>query len=130
MSTLFALRGLLFAGELLAGSTVIMALGWLAPRQKSASARHLTWSGAFVATLALPVFAALVPSAIRILLPAPEPIPHLVDVASIVPALPAPSAPVTAGLDLDASAIAMVLAGVSLAGFLLFSMRIAAAAIG
>ena len=46
MNAFFALRALLFAGELLVGSLLITVLAFFAASQKRASARHLTFAGA------------------------------------------------------------------------------------
>ena len=50
---------------------LIMALAWVFASQRRASARHLSWAGAFGAVLILPLLALIVPSPLRILLPAP-----------------------------------------------------------
>lgn len=93
MSTLTTLKDLLFAAELMAGATLIPALAWLVANQSRASARHLTWAGAFGALLALPLLLALVPSLTHIML-APPPAPaatvaHAVSLASLPPLPPA-----------------------------------------
>jgi beta-lactamase regulating signal transducer with metallopeptidase domain len=127
MNAFFALRALLFAGEVLLGSLPIMALALLGASQKRASARHLTYAGAFAALALLPVLAGIVPSPIRILLPAePQQIPldTLADAASAA-ALPVP---VSAGVPLDPVTIALVLAALWLAGVIVMAARLGAGA--
>src|ERR1700677_2622238 len=93
MTSLFALRTLLFAGELLAASLLILALVWVIASPRTASARHLAWAGAFGALLALPALAALLPSMTQILLPAPTELPPMpVSNAALVMA-PVPNPP-------------------------------------
>ncbi len=70
MNSLFVLRTLLFAGELFAGSALVMMLAFLGSTQKSASVRHLVWLGAFGALLLLPLFAAILPSPLHLRLTA------------------------------------------------------------
>jgi beta-lactamase regulating signal transducer with metallopeptidase domain len=71
MSSLFAMRVLLFAGEMLGASALVMALSFLAPLRKTASRRHLIWLAAFV-TLAVSLpLAAVLPSLVQVLVPAP-----------------------------------------------------------
>lgn len=127
MSAFFALRALLFAGELLLGSLPIMALAFLGAVQKRASARHLAYAGAFAALALLPLLAALVPSPIRILLPAaPEQIPDAtLGSAASASVLPAPA---DAGVSLDPATIALLLAAFWLAGVLFLALRFCAAA--
>jgi len=67
MSSFFALRALLFAGECVVGSAVILGTAWLAAQTiRRASLRHLVWLGAFAALLALPVAALIVPPRILV----------------------------------------------------------------
>lgn len=61
MSALFILRALLTAGECFFGATLILSAGFLFTRAGTAAQRHLVWTVAFAALLALPVFAVLVP---------------------------------------------------------------------
>jgi len=70
MSDWFALRTLLFTGEMLAGSALVMGIAVLCARQPSASARHLTWAGAFGALLLLPALALVLPSPFSVHMPA------------------------------------------------------------
>ena len=122
MTPLFALRTLLFAGELLAGSMLVMALAWIFAVQKRASARHLAWAGAFGAVLILPLFAAIVPSPLRILLPAPPeaiPVQSLRDAASAA-TLPTPP---DSGITLDPVNIALMLGALWLLGVVVLTLR-------
>jgi beta-lactamase regulating signal transducer with metallopeptidase domain len=128
MNSLFALRALLYAGELLAGSTLILMLAWLGASQKTASARHLSWAGALGMTLALPVLMAIVPPTIRILLTAPAkiaPTPTLNDMALIASA----SLPATSGFSIPPSTLVLVLGALWLAGVCVVASRVAIAAI-
>jgi beta-lactamase regulating signal transducer with metallopeptidase domain len=128
MTPLFALRTLLFAGELLAGSMLIIALAWIFALQRRASARHVAWAGAFCAVLMLPLLAAIVPSPLRILLPAPPgaiPIQAIGDAASAA-TLPAPA---DSGIALDPTSIALGLGTLWLLGIMILSLRFAASAI-
>lgn len=124
MSTLLALRGLLFAGEMLVGSALLMLLAQLiALRSGSAGARHLAWVGAFLASLTLPLFTLAVPAAIRIGLTAPPPpvaVPHLVDVQS-VGALVAPVE--TQGFSFDLPTVVLAIAAIWVAGACLVALR-------
>jgi len=128
MTPLFALRTLLFTGELLAGSMLIMALGWLFGSQKRASARHLAWTGAFGAVLILPLLAATVPSPLRILLPAP---PEAIPVQSLSAAASAATlpAPADSGITIDPATVALALGALWLLGIVILSLRFAAGAI-
>jgi len=129
MTAFFVLRGLLFAGELLIGSLPVMALAFLASWQKRASARHLTFAGAFAALALLPLLALVVPSPIRILLPAdPQQIPAgtLADAATAAMT----PAPFTAGVPLDPAMIAFALAALWLAGVVFLVVRFGVGAWG
>lgn len=122
MNAFFALRALLFAGEVLAGSIPVMALTFLGAVQKRASARHLAYAGAFGALALLPILAALVPSPTRILLPAaPQQIPS--DTLSSAAAAAAVPAPVDAGISLDPATVALGLAALWLAGVFFLAVR-------
>ena len=126
MTPLFALRTLLFAGELLAGSMLIMGLAWAFTTQKRASVRHLAWGGAFGATLILPVLAAIVPSPLRILLPAP---PEAIPIQSLSDAASATTLPAASGITLGPATIAMALAALWLLGIVVLTLRFAVAAL-
>ncbi len=122
MTPFFALRTLLFAGELLAGSMLIMALAWIFASQKRASARHLAWAGGFGALLILPLLAAIVPSPLRILLPAP---PEAIPVQSLSEAASAATlpAPPDSGITLDPANIALALGALWLLGIAILALR-------
>jgi beta-lactamase regulating signal transducer with metallopeptidase domain len=123
MSSLFTLREFLFAGELFAGSALIMVAAWLAATHQAASVRHLAWLGAFGTALALPLFAAFMPSPFRILLAAPEPPPlSSLSNASIAPM---PEIPAASGFSLEPSTIALALAALWLAGVCVVALRFA-----
>ncbi len=86
---------LLFAGECFFGASLILGLAWLIARQGSASQRHFVWACAFVAMLALPLAAALVPAHIVFHLPA-APVAAATDMAVepfVVATTAAPAAP-------------------------------------
>jgi beta-lactamase regulating signal transducer with metallopeptidase domain len=122
MTTFFALRGLLFAGEILAGSALLMAVAWLAAPRKTASTRHLTWAGAFAALLVFPALTAMMPTTIHIMLAAPPPaipLTHLVYVADVA-ALPAPPPP---AFSFDAPTIALLLLALWCAGACAVGLR-------
>jgi bla regulator protein BlaR1 len=124
MTSLFALRAILFAGELLAASLMILALVWVVASPRTASARHLAWAGAFGALLALPALAALLPSMTQILLPAPAPeLPPLPMSHAALVMAPVPNPP--SGFDFDTSDIALALAALWLAGVVLILARFA-----
>lgn len=121
MSDLEILRTLLFAGELLVASGLVLGGAWLSAQDKSASARHLTWVTAFAVLLILPAIASLVPSFVQILLPAPPPeLPVVQDfsTAPVAAALPAPE-----GFHLDAATFAVALAALWLAGLCVMALR-------
>jgi len=122
MNAFFALRALLFAGEVLLGSLPIMALAFVHAMQKRASARHATYAGAFAALALLPLLVLLVPSPIRILLPAaPQQIPvETLSAAAAAAALPAPA---TAGISLDPATVGLALAALWLAGVAFLALR-------
>ena len=129
MSSLFAMHALLFAGEMLAGSTLVMTLAWLAATQNAASARHLTWAGAFGAALALPMLALIIPSPIRILIASPAQatvIPRLLSAAA-VPAGQARSA--SSAFSPDISTVALALAALWLFGASIILLRFAIGAL-
>ena len=127
MSELFALRVLLFAGEALAASGVLMALGWLGGGAKRASLRHLAWAASFAALLALPLFAVFVPGVVVLTFPAP-----VVEMTADVAAAPLPaavSAPAPSGWHFGIGDAAMVLIGIWIAGVVLIALRHAVAAV-
>ena len=124
MSSFFALRALLFGGELLAGSMLIMILAWAAATQKAASARHLIWAGAFGVMLLLPVLAMIVPSPVRILLPASQAFPPTQTLQDATMAAMPPAA-AASGISLDPSTIALVLGALWLLGVSAIAFRFA-----
>jgi beta-lactamase regulating signal transducer with metallopeptidase domain len=126
MTSLFALRALLFAGELLTGSTLVTVLAWGLAAQKNASARHLVWVSAFGALLLLPVLMAVVPSPLRILLPAEAQDIPLQALNGSMRAVVLPDS-ATNGISLDARNVALLLAALWLVGVLLLALRFAAA---
>jgi beta-lactamase regulating signal transducer with metallopeptidase domain len=71
MSSLFAMRALLFSGEMFAASALVMAAASLASFRKTAGRRHLVWLAAFGILLLLPAFAAISPSLVHLIVPAP-----------------------------------------------------------
>jgi beta-lactamase regulating signal transducer with metallopeptidase domain len=128
MSDLETLRALLFAGELLLATSLVLGGAWIAASRSSASARHLAWLAAFAVLLILPLLAAAAPSFVQILLPPPPPQIPLTDLANdtSVAAMPAEAG----GLQIDAATVALAAAALWLAGFLLIALRGAIAALG
>ena len=81
MSSLFALRTLLLAGECLAASVVLPALAFVAVRfLRDASLRHMVWLTAFGTLLIFPLASLIVPPQIVI--------DHATDVADAAPSIP------------------------------------------
>lgn len=126
MNSLFALRTLLFAGDLLAGSTLTLVFAWLATAQRSASARHLLWAAAFGVCLALPLLAAIMPSAIQILL-FTRALPQSPNAMAFDTALPQPEAH---GVSFSTPLLAAALTAMWLIGVCAVSLRMAAGAVG
>jgi beta-lactamase regulating signal transducer with metallopeptidase domain len=125
MTSLFALRALLFAGELLAASLLILALVWAMASPKTASARHLSWAAAFGVLLALPLFAALLPSTNQILLPPPyQPPPMPVSADSLVMMPVNPPAHGVSFDDIQASDILLAFGAIWLLGMMLIGARL------
>jgi beta-lactamase regulating signal transducer with metallopeptidase domain len=122
MSSLFALRALLFGGELLAGSALIVALVMIGTSMKAASARHLAWTCAFGVLLALPLMATILPSAFHIWLPAP---PAPVEMASDTAFVPVVQQPAPSAFSFDTATIALMLGALWLAGVMLVALRFA-----
>lgn len=126
MSSLAAMRVLLFAGELFAGSTAIVVLAWLAATRDRASVRHLVWASAFGVLLLLPLLIASMPSPLRILLAAAPNIPPAQAMAEMATsATPPASADI---FDLDTATIMLLLAAIWLAGAVAVMARWAIAA--
>lgn len=87
-------RILLFAGECLAGATLILLLAWGATlmARRRASLRHLIWLSAFGALVLLPLLAALIPAHAVIELAQPAPVQALMmPDPDLVPLAPAPA---------------------------------------
>jgi beta-lactamase regulating signal transducer with metallopeptidase domain len=125
MTSLFALRALLFAGELLVASLLVLAIVWLVASPKSASARHLAWAGAFGMLLALPVLAALLPSLTQILLPAPPQLAAIPISNETLMMAPVPNPPSHDYFNFDTSDIVLALGVLWLVGFVLILGRFA-----
>jgi beta-lactamase regulating signal transducer with metallopeptidase domain len=148
MTSLIAIRVLLFAGECFAASSAVVALAWLAAfRLRRASLRHLVWAVSFGVLIALPVAGALVPARFVLERAAEEPkVPVMIadagpvpDMASVAVAssdidpdpMPAPaSAPEARGWTPGAGDLVLALAGVWLLGVLLALGRLALGAFG
>jgi len=126
MSDLAILRALLFAGELLLATSLVVGGAWIAASRSSASARHLAWLAAFSVLLILPLMAAVAPSFVQILLPPPPPQIPLTDLANDASVAAAPVD--GGGLQIDAATVAIAVATLWLAGFLLIALRGAIAA--
>ena len=124
MSDLEALRVLLFAGEALAASGVLMACGWLGGGAKRASLRHLAWAVAFAALLVLPLFVIFGPAVVVLALPAP-PMEMAADFAAPMP----DPVSVPAAWHFGLGDAALLLIGIWIAGFVLIALRHAIAAI-
>lgn len=125
MTSYFALRALLFAGELLAGSLVLMALAWTFAAQRRASARHLAWTGAFGAAFLLPLMAAILPSPLRILLPGP---PETIPVQTLSEAASAAALPADSAIHFDPAFVALAIAAIWLIGVAAVALRFAVGA--
>jgi beta-lactamase regulating signal transducer with metallopeptidase domain len=139
MSSLFAMRALLFAGECLGASVLLPGLAWLlAATAKRASLRHLIWLTALGTLLVLPVAALVVPP--RVVLeqpaPAPEKLPVAVETASVesdaapaasVAATPAPAKKSWRPGETD---IALAAFAIWLAGVLWALLRLAIGTLG
>lgn len=125
MSEIAILNLLLFAGELFAASSLVVAVAYAATRRGPAARRHLIWSAALASLLLLPLLAAAIPGRAIATLPAPEPamaedIPADVALAAL-PAVPAPAA--TESFHIDAATAIVALAELWAAGALLILMR-------
>ena len=137
MNSLFVLRALLFAGECLAASALILGAAWLGSAMlKRASLRHLVWLGAFGALLVMPVAALIVPASIVLerAAAAPQPLPSFIEPATIAadPA-PAPAVATPAPAESwqpDMKDVAALLFAVWLAGALWAVLRLALGTLG
>lgn len=127
MTSLFAMRMLLAAGELLVGSCIVMGAAWAFAPRRSAGGRHLVWASAFGAALLLPVLAAVLPSPLRIFIPeSPAIVPAgMAGARALAAALPAG---VTRGFAYDPATAALLLGALWLAGVLVVAARFAAGA--
>jgi|HubBroStandDraft_6_1064221.scaffolds.fasta_scaffold133163_2 beta-lactamase regulating signal transducer with metallopeptidase domain len=123
MSSLIAMRELLFAGELLAGSALIVTAAWLAATHQAASVRHLTWLGAFGTALALPLLAVFVRSPFQFVLAAPP--QQLSQTLNDTAVATAPSIPAASGFSLEPSILALLLGALWLAGVSVVALRFA-----
>jgi beta-lactamase regulating signal transducer with metallopeptidase domain len=143
MNSFFAMRALLFAGECLAASAVLIGAAAFASQfLRQASLRHLAWLTAFGALLVFPAVALIAPPRFAIAAPsspAESAAPRYVepDLGAAPPTLaaatPVPAAPVTpvrAGLSAPGPvAIAAMLFAIWLAGVCLALLRLGGAAL-
>ena len=126
MSSLFAMRALLFAGEMLGASALVMALSFLAALRKTASRRHLVWLCAFGILLLIPALAALLPSLVRFVISAPA-----VPLGSVAYTLSTALPPADPGPDyFDLPSLARVALALWLAGVCVIALRGVLAAFG
>ncbi|HWA91924.1 MAG TPA: M56 family metallopeptidase [Rhizomicrobium sp.] len=139
MSTLFASRALLFAGESFLASTLLVGVAWMASLLlRQAATRHLMWLTAFGVSLMLPLAALVVPPGIaiahRVAKPAPS-VPIAIDIeipaqAAVPGMIPAPPPPRPVLPELSTRNIAVALFAVWLAGFVWAMARLGAGAFG
>jgi beta-lactamase regulating signal transducer with metallopeptidase domain len=134
MSEAFTLRALLFAGECLAASVLLLAGAAVVTRfLKHASLRHLVWLTAFGTMLVLPAVALVVPSQIAIhrSVAVEQPVPARIasnDVsAASIPMLPPAREP---SWNITADKVALALLALWLMGFAWNALRLLAGAIG
>jgi beta-lactamase regulating signal transducer with metallopeptidase domain len=122
MSSLFALRALLLAGECLGASVLLPSVAWVASRfLRDAALRHLVWLTAFGSLLVLPAISLIVPPQMTIVRETAEvaaPVPVL-----LAPTVEAPAAAPNASLlpdltlnDIAAAAFFLWFAGACWAG--------------
>ncbi|HEY8950321.1 MAG TPA: M56 family metallopeptidase [Rhizomicrobium sp.] len=142
MSEDFARDALLFAGEMFLLSAVILALAWETAQgiRNRAALRHLVWVGAFLALIALPVLALVVPTQFHFIVPAaPAMSEHVMTSAQNMDIAPVTAAPAVAqaparfampDIRVDLQSIANILFAVWIAGVIALALRGAAAAIG
>jgi beta-lactamase regulating signal transducer with metallopeptidase domain len=134
MSSLFAPRVLLFAGECLFASTLVLGSAWLAASllRNRASLRHLVWLAAFATLLVLPAVALIVTPrfVIERRVEAPAQLPSFIEPASaaVVSATVPPAAPTPWQPDMNDAAIALFV--VWLAGACWVLLRLAVGAFG
>jgi beta-lactamase regulating signal transducer with metallopeptidase domain len=134
MTEAFALRALLFAGECLAASVLLLAGAAVVTRfLKHASLRHLVWLTAFGTMLVLPAAALVVPSQIAIHRsvtveqPAPSHLALGYSSAASLPMMPPARAP---SWNITAADVALALFALWLMGFAWNALRLLAGAIG
>jgi len=139
MSSLFAMRALLFAVECLGASVLLPGFAWiLAATAKRASLRHLVWLTALGTLLVLPVAALVVPPRVVLEQPAPAPqkLPVTVETASVesdaAPAasVPATPAPAKKSLRPGETDLALAVFAIWLAGVLWALLRLAIGTMG
>ncbi|HVU20697.1 MAG TPA: M56 family metallopeptidase, partial [Rhizomicrobium sp.] len=138
MSSLFAVRALLFAGECFAASLILLSLAWIATQFiKQAGMRHFVWLTAFGVLLVFPIAALVVPPQVRIARDAhaapPAAVPAYVEysaassasvIADATPG-PAPEPALAQSWVPDARAVAIGLLALWLAGFSWAALRLA-----
>lgn len=122
MSDLDAMRALLFAAELFAGSAVIVTLAWLTSYRQTASARHLVWTAAFAALLALPLLVAVMPSAVLFTLSSAPVVETMPLETGSIAAMPAPAA-VQDGFQFDLDDVVQTLFAIWAIGFGALALR-------
>ncbi len=131
MSDFAAGQVLLFAGAMLAGSVLLMALARLAAFAGRASLRHLIWAASFGALLALPALALTVPGAIVLKMASPQaPLPAATDGVAATPApllsMPTSAMPrsvAAAPTAFDLGDVARLLIGLWATGVVLIGLR-------
>jgi beta-lactamase regulating signal transducer with metallopeptidase domain len=118
MSDLVALRALLLAGEMFAGSALLLGSASIACRHiRQASVRHFVWTTAFGALLVLPILTAIAHPAIRVSLPTPvQEISAAPLLTSQAMATPAPQVSAASLPHLDLQTIALGFGALWLAG--------------
>lgn len=118
MSDLLSMQVLLWMGEAIAASSLILALAWLTAARNTASQRHLVWFASFVALAALPVLAAIVPARITYMLAGPA-IPVTQGFgATAIASLPEPP-----GFTFDTATVVEMLIALWLLGVVLIAVR-------
>jgi len=86
---MIVLNAILFAAAALIGSCLVFGAAWILGHGKAAAVRHLIWTGAFAALLALPVAALLLPSQLTWQVGAPVAAPAPGPVVAAAPAVEA-----------------------------------------
>lgn len=112
-------NAVLFAFAAFAASFVVIGLAWMLGRGKAAAVRHLIWTGAFAALLALPVAALLLPSQVTWLVPAA---PAVTTAPVAAPTPPAPA--------FDTANVIFAIAAVWLLGVVFHLLKLALGGIG